>query len=1112
MKAFANLPWKIVFDLDANSDEDGFLTQFKPGETTCGSIVQLPPSQLDKLCESHIDMTRVQWVFANGQNKGEEKDSPKNELEDWCMSSEPAIQDFIQSCCKKLDKMKPTFCIVLGLRDGISTEIAKMVVRDLHARFERNESVLRFCSFDKKLQLQKYKDAQFSRLPLEFISLGMHAMLGRSDEDFLLPSHGSFESIPRMKYHNINRRLEVLYKGCENEGRATELADFEERLYENDQLKSFVGGNPISFTSLHCSHDARRTLSKEIHRCIDTMPRHSASKIVTIKHAPGSGGSTIARRVLWDLHEKYPCAIVRMDQVKAFSGTEPEVDQFIEDVAERIGEIENACDEWPIILLDGDSRMVRIVSDRLKRKLDPGSKRAILLRCLYLEAATQDDDESSNNFHVNSVLADDKEELEEFQAKYSDYHKRFQSQRGPDCKFNTATRVFHFPMMAMLGKSDELKKTVTECLEIIKKDNPWEYEVAVLVAYLQKYSTLETPASLITQYFKRDFHTYQEMAQHFSQNLLNLMVSKQAPNKKKWIGLRYKWREDCEATEDERFSDMYPRADRVSGWYTFQHIAVADQVLLHCKRDLKQLTKEFVKTPVLENYNKKSVITSLIDNLFLYNKDSEEDRFTFLIQNLNDEGESFEEAAKRTKDAIFYSHVARYFAYKKNPNFEHAKHLIEEGLAGDVQAATKERRVRETEGHILLRELKLRQDVLIKTLADLEYYADIAFQKFRKARDRPPTSFPNPLLGEVNCWQFCFEWLITDKGSPEKAKRFIINAEEGSFFCGSISECFDLLNQVDQIVQSSQNLVNPIRTTRLANSSRLSLLKTFHFIMKTNAVTSGTLNDFCKDLCSPRNIKHASEKELIRLRASLMINQAQRKLHLLHDTDCVKLFEMLEQLVCQHEMFEYAQYLMNVAALQRTGPFNLDRALEVVSKWQNRRPYDFQAYFYEYMFRFLKVRGGELSLHRSRYEEALTECAKLCHGSPQKFMHQFYIKNTDEKCSSIRQLMTSLELGTRLDRVNSGQKTDDNRGPDFHNEDCRRLMLECEGRIKLQGQCGRNKQRPVILLEQGGLPIDVHPKDVGNPYSDYTPNSLVRFIVCFTLNGPKAKGVVFCSK
>eukprot|EP00112_Aurelia_sp_Birch-Aquarium-sp1_P000071 Seg1004.4_Seg1004.2 transcript_id=Seg1004.4_Seg1004.2/GoldUCD/mRNA.D3Y31 product="Sterile alpha motif domain-containing protein 9-like" protein_id=Seg1004.4_Seg1004.2/GoldUCD/D3Y31 len=1115
MNAFANLPWKIVFDLDANSDQDGFLAQFKPGNTTCGSIVQLPPSQLNELSDSDIDLTKVQWVFPNGQNNtGDIKDAPKTDLDDWCMYQELPIVDFVQSCCKKLDKMKQTFCIILGLTEGISTQVAEMVARKLRARFEKSKSALRFCSFEPKLQLPKYKDAQYSNLPLKFISLGMHATLGRSDEEYLLPSRGSSSSValPALQYHNMNRRLEVLYKGCENEGQATELIASEEQQYENDQLKSFVSGNPISFTSLHYDHDARRSISKEIHRNIDTMPRHSASKIVTIHHAPGSGGSTIARRVLWDLHEKYPCAIVRMDQVKAFSGMEPEVVQLIEDVTESIGEIRHTCDDWPIILLDGDSRMVGMISERLRRKLDSEGKRAILLRCVVSEAAQPYDEKSPNDFQVDSVLSE--EDLEQFNVKYSDYCTRFQSHGRPGSQRDDSTRVFYFPILAMLGKVDDLKRIITERLEIIERKNPLEYKVAILVAYLQKYSALETPASLINYYFKDDLDhkTHQEMAQCFSLDLLNLMVSKKAPNKKKWIGLRDKWRKDCEATDDERFTDMYPHADRISGWYAFQHLAVADQVLLHCKKDLEQLTKEFVETPVLENYNKEHVITSLIDNLFLYNKDNDEDRFTFLMEKLKDEGESFKKAAKKTKDANFYSHAARYFAYK-NSDFEQAKHLIEEGLEVDDQAATKERRVRETEGHILLKEMKVRRKKLVKTSSDLEHYAGIAIQKFRKARDRHQMSLANPLIGEVNVWQCCFEWLIKDKGSSE-AKRFIMSADEGSFFCGSISECFNLLNQVDQIVQSSQTLLNPARTSKIANAIRVRLIETFQFSMSPKTVSNGNLYNQCMLICSTQNLRHPSEKELIRLRADLMIHHAEKKLHVLSEFDCSKLFEMLQQLVCRYEMFENAQYLMNAAALQRKGTFNIDRALEVITKWRKKRPNDYLACFYEYILCFLKIRGGDVSDYDTRYKDALLECKRLCQGSPQKKMHQFYIKNTEperdesENSSSIRQLMTSVEFGKKLVDMDAvGNASDDNGGANFFNEDCRRLMLECKGRHRV---FRNDRRQQIIVLEQGMVEIGVHSKDIENSYSRPTgQNWQVKFIVCFTLDGPRAKGVKF---
>ena len=1107
MKAFANFPWKIVFDLDPNSEEDGILSQIKRGETACGIVVTHTPRPLANRSDHQTDSKRVHWIFANGLNEGQAEDKPKDKFEDWRRSYGTAIQDHIRMCCEKLDKLKPTFCIILPLREPLSIQIAESIAHDLEGRFLMNGFTMSFVSHEPDLKLEEFPRSIFSPLSLKFVSLGIHALLGINNEQYQMPSNqrGLFVPLPNLKYNYVNEFLEILYKGCEEI--PTELSEAEERSFENEHLKSFIQGNPITFESLHYGHDAQRTLSKDIYRRIDTMPRLSTSQIVQISHAPGSGGSTIARRVLWDLHTKYPCAIVRMDRIRDFTGTEPEVQQFVAAVADRIGEIEKICEVWPVALVDGDSRMVRIISDQLVRKLDPESKRAIVIRSVYFDGTEKESDCPENFFSVKPVLEDEKEDLQEFRKKYKDYCKRFQ-RKGYNV--DGSTRVFHFPMMAMLGYSDELKRIVTECLNKIKKESPLEYEVAVLVAYLQKYSNLEVPASLITQYFKWEYSTYHAIAESFSENLLNLMVSKKAPNMRKWIGGRT-W-SDNDSTPNKRFADMFPSADSVSHWYTFQHHAVAENVLLHSERDLQVITKELVDSPVLDRDHRKSEIATLMNNLFLYNKENDEDRFSLLVQTLNDEGELFEQAARKTKSATFFSHVARFIAYH-NRDFDKAKELIAEGINVGKEAHMNLRGVLETEGHILLREMISKKNELIKTVEDLEHYADVTIQKFRKARDRPPMSFPNPLLGEVKVWLFCFDWIIKWKGgNVEEAKKLIM--QERSYFYGSISQCFLLLDHVDQMVQSTQALVSPVRSKTFANASRVNLMNTFQFgVDKTRGKPLSEINlySICEELCSKKNFPYSSEKEIKRLRVAMMINQAERKLHLLSDFDRRKLFEMLEELVCKQQLFEYAHYLMNVAIIQRTAPFILEKALDIVTRWQRNLPHDSMAYFYEYVFCFLKVRCGEVMEYRSRYEEALKNCERMSQGNIRRYMHQFYIKNSAERSDSICQLISGLELGTKQDRDQfQGPKAYENQGQEFWKGDGRKFLLECNGKITVkQASAFKCKEYPIIYLEPGNLQIDVPPKDVGKPYSDYNPGSKVKFLVCFTLAGPKAKGIAF---
>ena len=900
VKILADVQWKLILDLDPNSDIDGFLAHFSPGETEGGVVETHTPSKLSNLNkDTTVDPKRMQWVFINGRNDESSSDDPinhntnddkpKTTEKEWKKQFRTPVQEFIRTCSEKLDSMKPTFCLILNVRSGINALIADEIISEIAGRFKFKGFKMHYISFSPEVDLEGLpNEPLFSDLPEKWFLLGLHHLLGKKTGKYQLPSHQARlpVSLPCRTYIYLKEYMDILYDGCE--GIPAELSEKEMEAFKDKHLKSFLVGNPITFESLHFRHDAARTITGELCQYLTTMPGNfSKSQIVQITHAPGSGGTTIARRTIWDLRKKLPCAIVKMDSAVESYGSDSDGEKFIECLCERIRELEELCMLWPVILLDGHSRSVRIVSDHLVRRLNAEGQKAIILRCVnYLECVKENDIyfHPESQFNVNPVLKDDPGDYDEFKTKYGKYCKKFQKSETK-VNLTTTERVFHFPMMAMLGEFEKLKGVVYESLESLKEARPGDYEVAVLVAFLQIYSNRSTPASVVAKYLKEDCTTYADISKQFSESLLNLMVSERAPRKEKFIGSRNNVieDEDDEGSDDE--GDQSEKEDQVPKHniqaYTFQHQKVAELVIEHSERGLAHITQDFVDARILDSYQK-SDFKPVIDNLFLYNKENSEEHFSQLITALAKEGTNggriFEEAARKTKDVTFFSHAARFFVYlQKKPNFKKARALIRDGLA--MKKNTPQEKVRgvlSTEGHIILREMKTKdraddkggEKKMIETIDDLVKCATEALELFRKARDNPPRIYPNPLLGEVNVWLFCFNWLIKFMDEDaEKAINYILEDQE--FFSGAISECFVLLNEVDTIVQTVSKLIDPAYTMKKANDLRSDLMELVgrtRSKTKRRAIQSMNIPKICEEL-STKHFRTANEKEILRLRA-----------------------------------------------------------------------------------------------------------------------------------------------------------------------------------------------------------------------------------------------------
>ena len=1163
LSVLGRVRWKVVFDLDPNSDIDGLLKRCSPEDSSGGIVVPVSPGI--RSANFAFDAKRMHWIFANGKNQASEDDIPKETLEEWKTSLKTPIQDIVRICCENLDSRKSTYCIILSIRTGVSNGIANNIAKQIYQRFSYSKYDIKFVSFEPELDLEKVgsdRHAVYSNLPLKFFFIGLHSLLGESQRYYEVPSRQKGLRVPIRQFQYMSEYLDILYKGCENV--PNELSKEDQIEFENEHLKSFLQGNPITFESLHYGHDARRSLTSKIFCYITSMPQNfNSSQIVQITHAPGTGGTTIARRVLWELKEDFPCMIVK-EKFAGENTLDSDIEPYVMNLWERIRELEKLCEKSPVVLIDGSSRMVKLVSDQLVRRLAADGKRTIILRCVDYEGKCEIDHSlchTESDFEVESVLKDEEQDLKEFRTKFLDYCTRFDNGKSiqdlASVKKDLAkrTRVFHFPMMAMLGDFTKLKKIVFESLVQLEKDSPSDYEVAILVAFIQLFASSPTPSSLLEKYFKKQHQTYNEMSKGYSVYLLNLMVSETARSKPKFIAQNGGINKYDDAGEErDGDADENGEDNTYIETYSFQHYAVAKLVWEKSGRQLDDVTQDFVKSPLLRDYKKNKDLQHLIDDLFLYNKVYEKDpepdtdvtpaqnpnpcpipnqnrgssrfpiqsddsrfslpatehRFSLLMTKLatfKNSGRIFEDAAKIVDDITYFSHAARYFVYeRKKPDFEKALELIRKGLEVGQNASAKKRRdLRNTEGYIRLKEMRYIAKS-IATLDDLKFRADKAHTLFHRAKDNPPRQFPNPLLGIVSVWLFCFEQVIKLKDG--KVEEALATCLQEDFFSKAIGECFQLLDEVDTIVRDNPKLIDPDHTMQLCNDKRLDLMK---LIGRTRGKRmKRSFNDIdvprvCEEI-SKKHFKTANNKEILRLKAVWMINQA-KTVQNLSIQDQHKLFTMLNKLVKDYNMYEHTRNLLDVAAIQDDPPFEIGECQDIIKQWQQREKHDAFSYLYDYALSFICVANGDISENRARFDRTRKLCFEKTQWSQMRYAHLYYMVKSRQ--DGIGQLISHDELVARYAKKLEAEKAGSDIKPEidktFWKRYADKLLHECSGRICIDPPVSRKgRVNPYIALEQGQLRIYISPHMMGVPYKDYRPDSKVKFYICFSLSGPKA--------
>lgn len=1077
-----NVPWKIVLDFDASSEEHGMYHDFVTKEGRNSLFDMLTPDEVHRQHSNlsrNIELLKTKWFFVKGREKDAASTDGIQTVSDWKKSSVRHVSRFFTCCADpgKLDKHKPLICVVLPFQKDTTPYLKVTLERFDESFVEFNRLFVAINhQFISEIQ-SECSNMRITDLSPSDLNVGLEDLLKiPSGESYKLPSFQAKlpVKLPQKHFHHLQQYLDVLYLGCED---LPADIDDESKLEEiaNEHKESFLSGNWISFLSLSYNHDARRKVAEDIRshiqRLLDQGPAHST--IVEICHSPGTGGTTIARRVLWDLHEMYPCAIARFENCKDDFDDDH---RFIDDLAGRISDVYQTCKTYPLILLDGKHTRIEAFTNKLVRALNGLGKKAVLLRCVHRSKTNREFDSETTavNAHFQVEVNLSRTDLNQFKEKYKDYIAEFKKEKQ-------LCRVFHFPLLAMLkgleGFSSKLKQIVRESFDDM---GGLQKEVAMLVAFIQHYTGQETPAPLLYKVFKDEGDgrvvTYEEINHELiTEQLLNLMV----PVK---------------------------HASTIPQKFSLQHPQVADMVLKRYyetqKRDVLSYTRELLEYPIFHD----DELWYIVDDLFLKRSPVPKARFSSLFEeikhlNAREAGEIFATLAEKTSDAVVFAHAALFHSKQnQKDSFRRAKGLIARAFKCDNFQA-RSRIVHDREGQVLLGELRfLLKKEKIDLIDYLEKLANAAIQSFKKAENCPP-KFANPLMGEVKVWIACIDWITKNKcdGDTDKAFEFITSTAP-LFFRNCISNSFYLLDKVSDIVKKETYLPEPAELQDQANKLRLSLLKTFNKgkapekRMKDHDVIQA-----CKALCSSEQFPNCSQFELNCLQVHFILGSVDQVVEDLKTDQVEFLLNLLKDLVfTNRERRVYmAFHLMRVSLLvSGRNHFSLDKGLMVAEKWiEEESQYDPQPYFYQMMIYFLKILDGDQIRCRANYNTALKKCREISKTHCRRSAPSHFLKKTGD---GMNRLMTRSSLL-------EGEPEYRKQLVEFWTTKSRKKLLECCGRIR-----HRQGKHVYIELLQGNIELYVRQSaDIGKVDRDFAPGSIAYFVVSFNLKGPVANGIRF---
>jgi len=386
--SLSNLPfiglidWLFVVDFDEDSNSDGLLSKCRTKLEERKTLHLVVKGESPTI---HVNQSRY-WYFGNGMVGRDDSLIDCTSDKQWQRNYSPDIEKQVERVASSISNSKPLkVLIVIDIANSGFSKRLREVLRAVNLKFEDSftATVVRSVQ-DQDSELEKIAseyDAKFLCFPsLNQLLNGFLQFAPQSvdTESFVLPSRsGTPVTILSNDLLWLQEELEVVHRESGHGENAKNVSSL-------DYLK----GQDISWENLRFNHDAKRNLTAKLQKRIkDDLRKHSTLR-VNLYHIPGSGGTTIAKRVIWELHETHPCLVLK-------GCANPK------ETSARLSAIAKLCDN-PLLLLVDSGLISDRESDALYNELAASHLSIVILTVLR----TFENRSDKKDFFLNETLGE----------------------------------------------------------------------------------------------------------------------------------------------------------------------------------------------------------------------------------------------------------------------------------------------------------------------------------------------------------------------------------------------------------------------------------------------------------------------------------------------------------------------------------------------------------------------------------------------------------------------------------------------------------------------------------------------------------------------------------
>jgi len=298
--ALASLDWVGVFDFDPASSDTGLLSAIR-GHGINRSLAVATKGAITAI---NVD-SGMFWYFARGMD-GRPDTLVQSQDKPWIRWRNTYSQDIQEQVRRLSSSIAPRKPVVVVLwYESQTIDFLKSLVEYCTFLDEPKFLVISDnVALRSNLNLAEF-EIEFFQMPLVDLCGALQVEFASREAGALSPhtiptNSGAPTPVPTDKVPWLEAGAEVFY---------TDLDSAQLKDGYNETL--FLTGGTITVDDLKQRRDIERERTLRIsHKVVQDLESRETVRI-NLNHAPGAGGSTVARRIAWDLHSLYPTLLLK---------------------------------------------------------------------------------------------------------------------------------------------------------------------------------------------------------------------------------------------------------------------------------------------------------------------------------------------------------------------------------------------------------------------------------------------------------------------------------------------------------------------------------------------------------------------------------------------------------------------------------------------------------------------------------------------------------------------------------------------------------------------------------------------------------------------------------